>query len=139
MRRIGKLPLLLIPIALLLAMTLPGQGVKAADSAAKISARVMSDTAGNRSAEALVVLAEQADLQPAAKLNTKAAKGRFVVDALRAVANRSQASLRAYLDLRGVPYQSFYIVNMVKVTGDRSLMLDLAARADVARIDANPL
>ena len=139
MRRIGKLPLLLIPIALPLALALPGKDVKAANSAAKISARVMSDTAGNHSAEALVVLTEQADLQPAAKLTTKAAKGRFVVDALRAVANRSQASLRAYLDLRGVPYQSFYIVNMLKVTGDRSLMLDLAARPDVARIDANPL
>lgn len=139
MKRISKTPLLFVPLALLLGLALPERGVKAADSAGKIAARVMSDTAGNHSTEALVVLTEQADLQPAAALPTKAAKGRFVVDALRAVANRSQASLRTYLDLRGVPYQSFYIVNMVKVTGDRSLMLDLAARADVARIDANPL
>ena len=42
------------------------------------------------------------------------------------------------LQQRGVPYQSFFIVNMIKVTGDRNLMEELAARADVARIDANP-
>jgi subtilisin family serine protease len=35
--------------------------------------------------------------------------------------------------------QSFYIVNMIKVTGDRGLMEELAARNDVAHIDANPL
>ena len=61
-----------------------------------------------------------------------------MVDALRAVAQRSQAPLRAMLDQRGVPHQSFYIVNMVKVSGDRALMLELAARGDVARVDANP-
>ena len=27
---------------------------------------------------------------------------------------------------------------MIKVTGDRNLMEELAARADVARVDANP-
>src|SRR6201999_4677237 len=36
------------------------------------------------------------------------------------------------------PYQSFYIVNMIKVTGDRSLMEALARRDDVGHIDANP-
>src|SRR5262249_50691463 len=42
------------------------------------------------------------------------------------------------LKQRGIPYQSFYIVNMIKVTGYRNLMEELATRSDVARIDANP-
>jgi subtilisin family serine protease len=112
---------------------------KAANPAAKIAQRVISDTAGGRTAQALVVLREQADLRPADALAGKAAKGRFVVDALRAVASRSQAPLRAELQARGIPHQGFYIHNMIKVEGDRALMLDLAARADVDRIDANPL
>ena len=41
----------------------------------------------------------------------RASKGRFVVDALRATADATQPSLKAFLDSRGVPYQSFYIVN----------------------------
>jgi serine protease AprX len=54
------------------------------------------------------------------------------------VANRTQGPILTMLRQHGVPYQSFYIVNMIKVTGDRNLMEELVARADVARIDANP-
>lgn len=125
-------------LALLVSLALFEGAANAADPAGKIARRVISDTAGGRTTEALVVLREQADLRPADGFATKAAKGRFVVDALRAVASSTQAPLRAALDQRRVPYQAFYIVNMIKVQGDRALMLDLAARPDVARIDANP-
>jgi serine protease AprX len=124
-------------LAPLASLALLGGAAKAANPG-KIAQRVMADTEGGRQTEALVVLREQANLAPAANLASKAAKGRFVVDALRTVANRSQGALRASLDQRGVPYQPFYIVNMIKVSGDRALMLDLAARADVERIVANP-
>src|SRR5256885_2271690 len=105
----------------------------------KIASRVITDTANGGTTEALVVLAEQADLSAAAAFPSKLEKGRFVVDTLRAVAARSQGPLRAFLDQRGVPYQSFYIVNMIKVTGNLALMQQLAARSDVSRIDANPM
>ena len=86
----------------------------------------------------LVVLAKQADLRPAYNLPTKTLKGVFVVNALRSVADSTQSPILALLRERGVPYQSFYIVNMIKVTGNRGLMETLAQREDVARIDANP-
>jgi subtilisin family serine protease len=105
----------------------------------KIASRVLSETTNGASTEALVVLTEQANLNPAYSLKTKAEKGAFVVNALRAVANRTQGPILNLLKQRGISYQSFYIVNMIKVTGDRSLMEELAARSDVARIDANPL
>src|SRR6185369_7775626 len=50
-----------------------------------------------------------------------------------------QGPILAMLRERGIPFQSFWIVNMIKVTGDRSLMESLANRSDVARIDANPM
>ena len=105
----------------------------------KIASRVLSDTSNGASTEALVVLTEQADLSPAYSLQTKVEKGTFVFNALRAVADRTQGPILILLKQRGIPYQSFYVVNMIKVSGDRSLMEELAARSDVARIDANPL
>lgn len=104
----------------------------------KIAARVVNETANGGMTEALVVLTQQADLSPAASLSTRLAKGRFVVNALRDVANRTQRPIITLLQQRGIPYQSFWILNMIQVTGNRALMEELAARPDVAQIDANP-
>ena len=109
------------------------------DPNSKIASRVLSETSNGGSTEALVVLAKQADLSPAYNLPTKALKGQFVVNTLRTMAKSTQGPILAMLQQRGVPYQPFFIVNMIKVTGDRSLMESLALRDDVARIDANPV
>jgi subtilisin family serine protease len=104
----------------------------------KIAARVLNETANGNATEALIVLTDQADLSPATALSTKTEKGSFVVNALRQLAARTQAPLIALLEKRGIPYQSFWIVNMIQVTGNRALMDELSARADVKQIDANP-
>src|SRR6266481_1675181 len=104
----------------------------------KISARVLDETANGGATEALVVLTQQADLAPATVLPTKLAKGRFVFNSLREVANRTQAPIVALLRQRDISYQSFWIVNMIQVTGNRALLEELAVRADVKQIDANP-
>jgi len=112
--------------------------LSASASSEKISPRVLDETSGTGSTEALIVLKEQANLAPVAAMHGKLAKGQFVVNALREVAARTQPSIISFLTQRGVAYQSFWIVNMIKVTGNRALMEDLAARPDVAQIDANP-
>lgn len=104
----------------------------------KITARVLHETAYGSATEALIVLSEQADLSHAASLPTKIAKGRFVVNALREVSRRSQAPMITLLEKRGIPYQSFWVVNMIQVSANRALLDELAARADVKQIDANP-
>lgn len=104
----------------------------------KFSPSLLEALASREETTFLVLLAEQADLSHVAGLPTKAAKGRAVYDALRAVARRTQAPLRAELHALGVKYRSFYIVNMMVVRGDAALALDLAARPDVARLEANP-
>ena len=85
------------------------------------------------------MLSEQADVSAATQLKTKLQKVTYVYQTLKAVAARTQAPIRQYLESRGVPYQSFYIANMLKVTADRELLDELAARRDIARIDANPM
>lgn len=107
-------------------------------SSEKIASRVLNETANGGSTEAIVVLQAQANLSAADTLRTKVEKGRFVVNALREVANRTQEPIINLLRERGVSYQSFYIVNMIKITGNRALMEELARRDDVVSIDANP-
>jgi hypothetical protein len=104
----------------------------------KIDPWVFERAVGGQQAEFIVVLAEQADLSPAALLTDKLAKTRFVRDALYAKAQASQALLLASLRAQGVGYRPFYIVNAVLVTGTLAVAEAVAARADVARIDGNP-
>lgn len=61
-----------------------------------------------------------------------------VHDHLQQAAAASQRDLLAWLDERGVPYRSFYLANAVAVTGDRALIQALAARSEVAAIEADP-
>jgi serine protease AprX len=104
----------------------------------KVAPWVLEKTAGGKTAEFLVVLTEQADLSPARTLTTKSAKGWFVRDALWDTARATQGPLLARLRARGAPHRAFYIVNAVWVKGDRRLVMALAARPDVARIEGNP-
>jgi len=105
---------------------------------ANVAPQVWEATARGGETEFLVVLAEQADLGAAPALPTREERLRYVYDALRETALRSQASLRAELDGAGVEYRPFYIVNLLVVKGDRALVARLAARSEVARIVANP-
>jgi subtilisin family serine protease len=104
----------------------------------KVAPWVMEHTADGQAAEVLVILADKADLGGAKELQTKLEKGRFVRDALFAKAQQSQASLIAFLRERGVEHRAFYIVNAVWVRAAREVVMEIAARADVARIEGNP-
>jgi serine protease AprX len=105
----------------------------------KASPWVMEATADGEQSDFLVILHQQADLSTAYTLPTKGARGRYVYATLREKALQAQAPLRAWLDARGVPYRAYYIVNLIHVlSGDRVLVEALAARRDVARIEANP-
>src|SRR5213079_2369553 len=93
----------------------PGGSPNQPVAAQKIAPWVTEHTAGGQQAEFFVVLADQADLSPAAALGTKAAKGRFVLNALRNKAQTTQGPILQWLRERGVEYESFYIVNGILV------------------------
>lgn len=105
---------------------------------AKVSSHVVARTEGGGRAEFFVVLDGQADLSGAATLATKAEKGRHVYRVLRQAAEAAQAPIRAWLDARGIAYRPFHIVNALLIEGDRSLVTAMAARPEVARLEANP-
>src|SRR5438046_6410450 len=112
----------------------PNQSV----AAQKIAPWVTEHTANGQQAEFFVVLADQADLSPAAALNTKAEKGRFVHDALWNKAQTTQGPILQWLAERGIEHSSFYIVNGILVKGSLEIAEALAARPDVARVEGNP-
>jgi serine protease AprX len=103
-----------------------------------VGAMVWDATSGGRETTFLVVMRAQADLGAAARISPRAARGRFVVQQLRATARRTQAGLQALLARRGIAFRSFYAINALVVTGGRALVTQLAARPEVQRIDANP-
>src|ERR1044072_4408940 len=106
---------------------------------AKIAPWVLEHTTDNKDAEFLVVLVDQADLSGAAALQTKAEKGRFVYNALYRKAQTTQKPLLDWLSQNRIEHRSFYIVNMIWVKGNFNVALTLALRADVERIEGNPV
>jgi len=105
----------------------------------KIAPWVVEHTAYGQQAEFFVVLADRADLAPAANLPTKTEKGRFVYRTLLEKARTTQGPILEWLRERNIKHRSFYIVNAILVTGPRQIAETLAARPDVARVEGNPV
>src|SRR5215471_4775752 len=118
-----------------------GQGGSPTQSVAgqKIATWVTEHTANGQQAEFFFVLADQADLSPAAALGTKAEKGRFVYGALLNKAQTTQEPILQLLRDGGIEHQSFYIINAILVKGTRQIAEALASRPDVARVEGNPV
>src|SRR4029077_13482406 len=104
----------------------------------KIAPWVFEHTAYGQQAEFFVVLADQADLSPAANWQTKADKGRYVYNTLLNKARSTQEPILRWLREHGLEHRSFYIVNVILVTGTREVAQALAGRPDVARVEGNP-
>ena len=121
-----------------LTLAIPGFAASDTPPLAKIESGLASTIAFGGNSEALIILNEQAELSGAANLPTKLEKGIYVYNALKAAAERSQAPLRKMLEERGVPFQSFYSVNMIKINASRDLLYEIAGRSEVLRIESNP-
>jgi serine protease AprX len=115
----------------------PSNPAKAAPWESKVDAWVL-ETAGKSATEFLVLLSEQVDLSPAARLATKAERGQFVYQALTAAAQRSQPPVISVLRKMSVEYRPYWIVNAIWVRGDMGVIAALAARRDVQHVYANP-
>lgn len=101
----------------------------------KVSQKVKLVLNEEPTADILISLTEQADLRSAILLETKEAKGKFVVDALRKTARSSQKDLVSYLDSKGLTYKRYYITNMIAVEGvDRATITELSKRSDVRSV-----
>src|SRR6266508_2118243 len=103
----------------------------------RIAPKVLADTADGKSTSIVILLTDQADVSAAYDMKDQDARGWFVYNTLTQHAARTQIGLQGFLKSRGVTYQSFWAANMMVATAHRSLVDQLAARPDVARIDSN--
>jgi subtilisin family serine protease len=101
----------------------------------KIDGSVLRATTGGASASFGVYLRDQADLTAAYAMKDQDARGWYVYRTLRDEAARTQAPIRELLDARGADYTSYWAANMIVAHGDRALVDELAARADVHAIE----
>ena len=94
--------------------------------------------AGQQVVDFLVMLRTQPNTRFAAAM-TEDARGEYVLKTRQNVTQASQAELLAYLakDSRVQEYKPYYIMNVVYVRGDASLVGDLAGRSDVLYLRAN--
>ncbi len=135
---------LALPLSLLVFGTaFVGGAEEAARTAwsAKIDPRVFASAALDAAGEAdfIVVLDEQADVSGAEKLATKLEKGTYVFARLTEVARRVQPAVLRALAEQGSTAEPFWVANMIRVRGKITAAVQMAERADVARIDPNPL
>ncbi|MEA3336238.1 MAG: S8 family serine peptidase [Chloroflexota bacterium] len=96
------------------------------------------DKASESKTEFLVFLSQQADFGPAAALQSKDEKGRFVHQTLTALAEETQRPVIEELDRLAVDHRSYWVANMIWVNGGMEIVEAMARRADVAHIYANP-
>jgi subtilisin family serine protease len=82
-----------------------------------------------------VTFTRKADLRPAGRAVGWSDRGQAVVDELQRTAQNSHAGVAGLLASRGTRFDSYWIANTGKVTGPKSLMRQLAARPEVARIE----
>jgi hypothetical protein len=101
---------------------------------AKIDARVLQQAAAKNEATFWVLLRDKADLEPAKNIKSWKERGDFVVDQLKATADRSQKELRKLLKDKGKNFEAFWIANAIKVTADTATIKELATRPEVAEI-----
>src|SRR5438552_6440571 len=105
--------------------------------ATKSAPQVLIDTADGKGTLVVIFLADQADVSAAFAMTDQNERGWFVYKTLTEHAARTQLDLQSFLAAHGIMYQSFWVTNMLIATVDRSLVEQLAARPDVARVDSN--
>ena len=135
----STLVLTLMLILLLVPLTFVGANQPAPEWHDKVDPWLREQLTERTTTEGLIFLAAQADLAGAASLTTKLDKGTFVFNTLSALAESTQEPLKAELDQMGVPYRSYWVANMIWVELNGAQLAEIAQRADVAHIHANPI
>lgn len=87
----------------------------------------------------IVVFGEQADLSEAARLKTKAEKGKFVYQKLSEVAAATQKNVKTILEQSNIKHETWVIVNAIVVKkSDKQILQNIASLPEVKSILADP-
>ncbi|MEU5060209.1 MULTISPECIES: S8 family serine peptidase [unclassified Streptomyces] len=104
---------------------------------AKSESKVRTQFADQKKVTFWVGLKKEADVASARSAKGKTAKARALYRTKTAFAKESQAGVVALAKEAGATYKSFWISNTVKITGTEALAKKIAARSDVATIEAD--
>ena len=102
-----------------------------------VEQQVVSELAAEGTTTFWVSFGDKADLSAARGISDWAERGQFVYDRLTQTARASQAELIALLEATGTPYESFWIANTIKVTGDMALLNEIIGMPGIAGITAD--
>jgi serine protease AprX len=126
-----------LPFAMLSASQTAGAANVEVNALDKIEPALKEAMSRDGKAGFIVVLREQADTSGASALTAKADKGAYVYETLRAHAERTQNGLRLYLTAQGVNFRAYHVANAIYVEAGRDVMLAVAARPEVERVNLN--
>ncbi len=135
-RRPRTLWVVVLTLAAALAQVVGVPTPPAAASDAKIEAGLLALPDG-QAVDFWVTFGAKADVGTAGPGLAWADRGRAVVDGLQRTSTTSQAGVARLLAARGVRFESYWIANTGKVHGPKGLMRELAARSDVAKVEAD--
>ncbi|MFC7707759.1 S8 family serine peptidase [Micromonospora lupini] len=122
--------------AALLALTAqPAVAARPAPAPAHVDKRLLRQLGTTGHVSFLVYLRDTAPVARTAKLRDPDDRAREVHRLLTTTATRTQKGLRALLTTRRAPHTAYWIANAVRVTGDRTLLDEIAKRPEVARIE----
>jgi subtilisin family serine protease len=106
-------------------------------AAVPVAPAVTSEIDKSGRADFMIVMDGKADLAAAAAVDGWVARGDAVVSALRTVADRAQAGLRAELSRAHVSFTPYWVTNAILVRdGDQATLDTVSRRAEVRRINA---
>jgi hypothetical protein len=118
----------LFVLSLLPAVGLAQGAQSAPQAAANIEAALLDKLATDHSAAFFVVMAGRADLSKASEIEDWSARGWYVYNALRDVANRSQGPVIEYAEKNGLAYESYLTTDSVFIEqGTRTAVEEIAA------------
>jgi subtilisin family serine protease len=109
----------------------------AGDPMAKVDKKVLAQVAHGSDATFWAILTTKANLSRAPSIHNRTARGKFVMDELRGVADKSQRGLENMLVQRGVNHKPFWIINAIRITAGEAVLKDVAARPEVESILAD--
>ena len=103
----------------------------------RVDAGVLNALAEGGRSDFIIEMSEQADLSAAYGMTDWDARGQYVVDTLKAAAERTQAPVVAALQKRGADFTSFFAGNVIYVrNGDQKMLEAALAQKGVGRVRA---
>jgi subtilisin family serine protease len=106
----------------------------ASDASAQITDKIdvkLMKADPDKTQHIIVVLNEQADISAVDHIHGKEAKTMFVYQTLMSVANQSQGELKTFLADKQIRFRDFYIVNMLSLKANLTLIKEIATLQSV--------